>query len=76
MLELEVNYDEDTITFNVCDLSCQQHVLIHSVELPKIFRAIDTYGLNFEHFDEELYSVRYRYNIITKLISRYAKKFL
>lgn len=60
MLELVVNYDEDSMIFNVVDLSTPQHTLSHSVELPKIFKAIDIYGFNYENFDEDLYSVRYR----------------
>jgi hypothetical protein len=46
-----------------------------SVPLPKIFKSIDSIGLSSEFFDDDLYAIKYRHKIITKLISFYAKKF-
>lgn len=47
-----------------------------SVPLPRIFKSIENCGLSSELFDEDLYSIKYRYKVIPKIISSYAKKYL
>lgn len=47
-----------------------------SVPLPKIFRFIDSMGLNDKIFDEELYAIKYRHHIIARVIANYIKRFI
>ena len=43
--------------------------LTKQVAIPKIFKAIEQHGFNFEIFDDDLYSLKYKHFLITKLIS-------
>lgn len=46
------------------------------MSLPKIFKFVETQGLKFYTFDEDLHSIKYKYKIIPKIISIYVKKYL
>jgi hypothetical protein len=55
---------------------CEKQVLEISVPLPKIFRFIDSMGLQEKIFDEELYAIKYRHHIIPRVIASYIKRFI
>jgi len=47
----------------------EDYRLQKQVAIPKIFKAIEQHGFNFEIFDDDLYSIKYKHFLITKLIS-------
>jgi hypothetical protein len=47
-----------------------------SIPLPNIFKLIESHGLSSELFDDDLYSIKYKYQIILKIISQYVKKYV
>ncbi len=79
VLEISFIESDDSLSFKVLDFTSDLQTptsIYISVPLPKIFKSIETIGLSSEFFDDDLYAVKYRYKIITKLISIYAKKFI
>jgi hypothetical protein len=73
MLELSFNIDLDAMTIRAGDY--EQNLCI-SIDLPVIFQAINAFGLSTDSFDEDLYAIKYKYNVITKLLSRWIKSHL
>lgn len=71
MFNLDFVEEEDSVVFKVVDLvpSKESDSVKIKVPLPKIFKLIENMGLSVDIFDEDLYAVKYRYNIITKVIS-------
>lgn len=47
-----------------------------AVSIPKIFQKLEYLGINSDEFDDELYSIKYRHLIITKILCAYIKRFL
>ena len=44
--------------------------------MPNIFKLIENHGLSSQLFDDDLYSIKYKYQIILKVISQYVKKYI
>ena len=76
MVEMEFIEEHDSIVFEIEDEFPQKRKIQIAVSLPKIFRKIEHMGISSAEFDEELYGIRHRYNIITKVLSIYIKKFI
>ena len=47
-----------------------------SIPLPNIFKFVDIHGLNSELFDDDLYAIKYKSQIILKVLSQYLKKYI
>lgn len=47
-----------------------------NIPLPNIFKLVENHGLRSELFDDDLYSIKYKYQIILKVISQYLKKYV
>ena len=73
MLELSFNMDLDAMIIRAGEL--EQNLQI-SVDLPVVFQAINVFGLNSTYFDDDLYAIKYKYNVITKTLSRWIKSHL
>jgi hypothetical protein len=68
-------FDEEDDSL-VLKAQSEKQMLEISVPLPKIFRFIDSMGLNDKIFDEELYAIKYRHHIIPRVIANYIKRFI
>jgi len=47
-----------------------------NIPLPNIFKLVENHGLSSELFDDDLYSIKYKYQITLKVISQYLKKYV
>lgn len=79
-MALEFSEENDSLEVKVLKLSetdskSQAQVQL-SIPLPSIFKLVENHGLNSELFDDDLYSIKYKYQIILKVISQYLKKYV
>ena len=47
-----------------------------SIPLPNIFKLVENHGLSSDLFDDDLKSIKYKYQNILKVISQYLKKYV
>ena len=75
--QVTIDYDEDNDQVKFCateDPFAQKRYTVN-VPLDKVFKLLEEEGLTKDNFDDELFGIRNRYELITRAISRYVKKF-
>ena len=73
-----IDYDEDNdqVEFCVTEDPFARKRFTVKVPLDKIFKILEEEGLPKENIDDQLYAIRNRSELITRALSRYAKKYL
>ena len=76
--QVTIDYDEDTDRVSFCateDPFVQKRYTV-DVPLDKVFKQLEAEGLTKDNFDDELFGIRNRYELIIRAISSYIKRFL
>ena len=76
--QVTIDYDEDNDRVKFCATEDPFAQKRYTVEVPldKVFKLLETEGLTKDNFDDELFAIRNRYELIIRALSSYIKKFL
>ena len=76
--QVTIDYDEDNDRVKFCATEDPFAQKRYTVEVPldKVFKLLETEGLTKDNFDDELFAIRNRYELITRALSSYIKRFL
>ena len=76
--QVHIDYNEENDEIEFCSTEDPFARKRFTIQVPtdKVFKLLEEEGLTKDNYDEELYGISNRHQLLTRAISKYAKKFL